>query len=504
MSERWPFAWVLSFMCVIALCGALLPQASRKRFQSLAMASLEKDSHMKGFDSFIRTNPFSDKISALRFHHVEYYCGDATTTFKRFTLGLGMKLISKSDLSTGNRECASYVIKSGEMTMCFTAPYQTYETEEEQGEDGSSSSRWYKSYTDNVDELVQSLRQPFPGFDSGTAKAFFNKHGLGVRAVAIEVENVQESWETMIREGGVSVKEPTMVVHQEDTEKAILPHGKASTGYAKYAEVQLYGDVVLRLVESENCFRGSFWPNFQDVDEPLPLSIAPSGDYGLYRFDHIVGNLFDLKEGRERIGKMTGFHDFAEFVAEDVGTVDSGLNSVVLANNNEMVLLPLNEPTYGTKRKSQIQTYLEQNNGEGVQHLALFSNDIFHTLKSMRAVQGLGGFEFVPSQPLSYYQSIRSRLGDALTEEQYQQCEELGILADKDDQGVLLQIFTKPVGDKPTLFLEIIQRLGCMTSQSNRAGEMVPVQKPGCGGFGKGNFKDLFKSIEDYEADLGI
>jgi 4-hydroxyphenylpyruvate dioxygenase len=194
--------------------------------------------------------------------------------------------------------------------------------------------------------------------------------------------------------------------------------------------------------------------------------------------------------------EMTGFHEFAEFVAEDVGTVDSGLNSVVLANKDEMVLLPLNEPTFGTKRKSQIQTYLEQNKGEGVQHMALFTPNIFQTLQKMKAATRWGGLEFMEPQPKSYYESIRNRIGDSLTDEQYAMIEKLGLLADKDDkEGILLQIFTKPIGDRPTLFLEIIQRIGCVDKGQ---------QKPGCGGFGKGNFRDLFKSIEDYEKTLKI
>ena len=162
---------------------------------------------------------------------------------------------------------------------------------------------------------------------------------------------------------------------------------------------------------------------------------------------------------------------------------------------NETVLLPLNEPTFGTKRKSQIQTYLEQNNGEGVQHLALFTNDIVYTLKKMKEI--IGGFEFMDPQPKSYYEKLPAKLGSLLSSKQYQQIEELGILADKDkDDGVLLQVFTKPLSDRPTIFIEIIQRIGCINSDGT--------QKPGCGGFGKGNFKDLFKSIEDYEKTLTI
>jgi 4-hydroxyphenylpyruvate dioxygenase len=496
------------------------PRATH-RARTLSMMNAGASSSLQGFSNFVRSNPMTDKISALRFHHVEYYCGDATTTYKRFMLGLGMRLVAKSDLSTGNKHSASYALQTGDMMMCFTAPYGDVSTVDTAGAAAATATSVANTNEEGGssidDALFESLQMPFPGFDRRDAAAFFSTHGLGVRAVGIEVENVQQCWEAMLAAGGISVQEPTVVVHQPDTANVASFRGggddtastatatDASThkGYAKYAEVKLYGDVVLRLVESDGTFRGAFWPNFEDVHVPLPPSLAgPHGDYGLHHFDHIVGNLFDLNSARARIAGMTGFHDFAEFVAEDVGTVDSGLNSVVLANNNEMILLPLNEPTYGTPRKSQIQTYLEQNNGEGVQHLALFSTDIFDTLTRMRAVTDIGGFEFVESQPPSYYQALRERLGDALSEEQYQQCEELGVLADKDDQGVLLQVFTKPVGDKPTLFLEIIQRVGC--NIDGEESKSMLQQKPGCGGFGKGNFKDLFKSIEDYEAQLGV
>jgi 4-hydroxyphenylpyruvate dioxygenase len=130
---------------------------------------------------------------------------------------------------------------------------------------------------------------------------------------------------------------------------------------------------------------------------------------------------------------------------------------VVLANKDEMVLLPLNEPTFGTKRKSQIQTYLEQNQGEGVQHMALFTDDIFYTLECMKRVSAWGGFEFMDPPHKDYYTSVRQRLGQHLSEEQYRLIEKYGILADRDQEGTLLQIFTKPIGDRATIFLEIIQ-----------------------------------------------
>lgn len=195
---------------------------------------------------------------------------------------------------------------------------------------------------------------------------------------------------------------------------------------------------------------------------------------------------------------FTGFHPFAEFTADDVGTAESGLNSVVLANNDETVLIPMNEPVHGTVRRSQIQTYLDHNGGAGVQHLALASGDVFRTLREMRRRSAEGGFDFMPAPPPTYYKNLGRRVGDVLTAEQIRECEELGLLVDRDDQGVLLQIFTKPVGDRPTIFLEIIQRIGCMAKDEKGR----DYQKGGCGGFGKGNFSELFKSIEEYEKTL--
>jgi len=208
-----------------------------------------------------------------------------------------------------------------------------------------------------------------------------------------------------------------------------------------------------------------------------------------------------------------GFHEFAEFVSADVGTVDSGLNSLVLASNDERVLLPLNEPTHGTRRRSQIQTFLEQHGGPGVQHMALTTHDIFHTLRCMRDAagpDGAGGFDFMRSASDAYYDALPAKIGaHSLTPDQFHACRQLGILADRDDQGLLLQIFTKPVGDRPTLFLEIIQRVGCRLDQQPQQAPAPPDGKPypqaaGCGGFGKGNFAELFRSIEQYEETLHI
>lgn len=427
---------------------------------------------------FVRSNPMSDKIDIHSFHHVEFYAGDATSTYKRFMHCLGLELVAKSDFSTGNDIYASYVCQSGDCRFVFTAPY-------------------YKGPADATTATAESL--PLPGFTASFATEFFTKHGLAVRAVGAVVTDVKASHDTMVANGGVSVLAPTKVVDKD------------GNGWAEYAEVQLYGDVVIRLLDNSNS-TSIFLPNFEDCfDASTPVKRTVNGaasrkfgKYGLERFDHIVGNVPDMNAVRNYIKNTMGFHEFAEFTAEDVGTVDSGLNSVVLANNSEMILFPVNEPTFGTKRKSQIQTFLEQNQGEGVQHMALFTQDVFETMRLMRAATELGGFEFMPSQGDSYYKNLRNRInvgdvsaGADITEEQLNKCAEMGILVDKDDQGVLLQIFTKPIGDRPTAFFEIIQRVGCKNPDTG-------IQKPGCGGFGKGNFKDLFKSIEDYENALNI
>lgn len=407
-----------------------------------------------GFHNFVRHNPMSDRFPVLRFHHLEFFCGDASNTWRRFSWGLGMSLVAKSDQSTGNQTYCSYAVQSNELLFAFTAPY-----------------------SDSVDKSTSQL--PHPGFSSLEARRFFDSHGLGVRAVGILVEDAEEAFKVSVANGAIPAFEPHKLLDQ------------ASGGGAIMAEVKLYGDVVLRYVSYFDGFQGPFLPNYKPVDSP-PIT------YGLVRLDHAVGNVHSLLESVQYVANFTGFHEFAEFTADDVGTAESGLNSMVLASNNEMVLLPLNEPVFGTKRKSQIQTYLEHNEGPGLQHLALVCDNIISTLKEMRKRTLLGGFDFMPKPPPAYYRNLRNRVADILTETQMNECEELGILVDRDDQGVLLQIFTKPVGDRPTIFLEMIQRIGCLESKED--GKIY--QKGGCGGFGKGNFSELFKAIEEYEKTL--
>ncbi|KAL0545955.1 hypothetical protein IC582_015859 [Cucumis melo] len=421
---------------------------------------------LTGFNNFTRTNPKSDRFKVKRFHHIEFWCTDATNVARRFSWGLGMQIVAKSDLSTGNMTHASYLLRSGQLCFLFTAPYSP-----------SIAA---------AHNLTPASTASIPSFDHSVCRAFSGTHGFGARAIALEVEDAEIAFRTSVTHGAKPSCPPIVLDN-----RAVL------------SEVHIYGDVVLRYISYKNPVSGDngenkpddwFLPKFEAMEETASFPL----DFGIRRLDHAVGNVPELGPAVSYLKGFTGFHEFAEFTAEDVGTSESGLNSMVLANNEEMVLLPINEPVFGTKRKSQIQTYLEHNEGAGVQHLALMSEDIFRTLREMRKRSSVGGFEFMPSPPPTYYKNLKSRAGDVLTDEQIKECEELGILVDKDDQGTLLQIFTKPVGDRPTIFIEIIQRLGCMMKDE----EGKAYQKGGCGGFGKGNFSELFKSIEEYEKTL--
>ncbi|XP_074578831.1 4-hydroxyphenylpyruvate dioxygenase [Curcuma longa] len=431
--------------------------------ETAALAKSAAGLKLVGFTNFVRTNPRSDRFPVLGFHHIEFWATDATNAAGRFSFSLGMPLSAKSDLSTGNPLFASYLLRSASLRFLVSAPY------------GGPAA---------TDAAANSTgRSPIPSFDAEVARKFSIDHGLAVRAIAVEVGDAAEAFRVSVARGA----------------RPAFPPVDLGEGFA-LAEVEIYGDVVLRYISCPKVAPSSpklpaFLPGFEDIEE---FEATPRPTYGLRRLDHAVGNVPELLPAVRYIAGFTGFHEFAEFTTEDVGTAESGLNSVVLANNDETVLVPVNEPVHGTKRRSQIQTYLDHNGGAGVQHLALASDDILKSLREMRARTAMGGFDFMPSPPPNYYQGVRRRAGDVLTEEQIKECQELGVLIDRDDQGVLLQIFTKPIGDRPTIFIEIIQRIGCMVKDK----EGREYQKGGCGGFGKGNFSELFKSIEEYEKSL--
>lgn len=202
--------------------------------------------------------------------------------------------------------------------------------------------------------------------------------------------------------------------------------------------------------------------------------------------------MYDLNKIVSDIKKWCGFHTFASFTKEEIQTPWTSLNSEVLSNNNNRVLLPINESAEG-KKESQILEYLKAYNGPGVQHIALKTENVFASVELIRANSSIG-FEFIPT-PSDYYSDkiIVDRMREHLTEAEIKAVKDLGILIDLDEEGVLLQIFTKPLFDRPTIFVEIIQRK-C---------KGVTIEVPGCGGFGKGNFKALFESIERLQEKRG-
>jgi len=414
----------------------------------------------------------------LGFHHIELYCSDASSAAGRFSHGLGMDMLAKSDGSTGNDRFVSYCIGSGAVRFVFTAPLASARLRTD--DDGADPASARPGLADAL------------GYSAERAREFVEAHGgLAVRAVCISVADVDAAFAACVSGGGEPVLSP-----------APLPDAARDGADAagRVAEVRLYGDVVLRLLSTAAGYDGAHMPGYEDA------AGAAEPSYGIGRIDHVVGNVWEMVPTIERLKAMTGFHEFAEFTSEEVGTIDSGLNSMVLASDDERTLLPVNEPTYGTRRRSQIHTYLLAHGGEGVQHIALATDDIFDTVRRMRRAAGRGGFHFMDAPSDEYYDELPERIGDALPEESLRKARELGLLVDRDDQGVLLQLFTRPVGDLPTLFLEIIQRVGCLVPAEEAGGEAggEMVQKGGCGGFGKGNFRELFKSVEDYERSLEV
>ncbi|KAK9072646.1 hypothetical protein SSX86_009081 [Deinandra increscens subsp. villosa] len=399
----------------------------------------------------------SDTFPVRRFHHVEFWCSDATNTSRRFSWALGMPVIAKSDLSTGNNAHASYLLRSDQLLFLFTAPYPA------------------------AVSTTTTISGSIPTFSRTACHAFTASHGLGVRSIAIEVEDAEIAYFISVSRGAKPSSPPVTV---GEPENAVV-----------LAEIQLYNDVVLRYISYKKPYlsiSSTFLPGFEPIE--TDSTSHHHHHIGIRRLDHAAVNVPELAPAVHYLKSFTGFHEFAEFTANEVGTNESGFNSVILACDNETVILGINEPVNGTKR-SQIQTFLDYNEGSGVQHLAVESEDIFRTLREMKRRSGGGGFEFMPPPPPTYYRNLEKRAGDVLTGEQMKACEELGVLVDRDHEGTLLQVFTKPLGDRPTIFMEIIQRIGCVFV--NNSAKMH--QKPGCGGFGKGNIAELYKSVEEYE-----
>ncbi|MFI0450978.1 4-hydroxyphenylpyruvate dioxygenase [Actinomadura sp. 6N118] len=279
------------------------------------------------------------------------------------------------------------------------------------------------------------------------------EHGDGVVDLAIEVPDAEAAYRHALAMGATGLAEP--YVMEDDHGKVVL------------AAIATYGETRHTLVDRSN-YSGPYLPGFEAAD---PIVEPPATKRYFQAIDHCVGNVERMNEWADFYHRVMGFTDMAEFVGDDIATEYSALMSKVVADGTRKVKFPLNEPAE-SKRKSQIDEYLEFYGGPGVQHIALATGDILASVDQMRAA----GVEFLET-PDSYYEDpeLRSRIGEVRVP--VEELQQRKILVDRDEDGYLLQIFTKPVQDRPTVFFELIERHGSL-------------------GFGKGNFKALFEAIE--------
>ena len=292
---------------------------------------------------------------------------------------------------------------------------------------------------------------------SGLMHEHISRHGDGVRDIAFWVDDAESAYTETVKRGAKPAQEPTE--YRDDN------------GLLKRASIHTYGDTLHSFIERKN-YKGLFAPGFEARQAPFP------GDAGLLRIDHIVGNveLGKMNEWVEFYRDVLGFSQFQSFDDKDISTEYSSLMSKVMADGSGSIKFPINEPAAGRK-KSQIDEYLDFYHGPGAQHIALLSNDIVQSVSRLTE----SGVEFL-RVPHSYYEEVPIRAGKI--DEDLATLERLGVLVDRDDEGYLLQLFTRPVEDRPTLFFEVIERKGSR-------------------GFGKGNFRALFEAIEREQALRG-
>ena len=305
------------------------------------------------------------------------------------------------------------------------------------------------SYVLIQDKIRIVLTTPMSG--NTEIEEHITKHGDGVKVIALWVDDATKAWEETTKRGGKSYMEPNKI---EDENGAVIRSG-----------IHTYGDTVHVFVERKN-YTGIFLPGFEKWESsynPKPI--------GLKFIDHMVGNVGwnEMNVWEDFYRDVMGFANLITFDDKDISTQYTALMSKVMTNGNGRIKFPINEPAEGAK-KSQIEEYLEFYNGPGCQHIAIATDDIIDTVKKMQE----RGVEFL-HVPKTYYDTVLHRVGEI--DEQISQLKDLSILVDRDEEGYLLQIFTKPVEDRPTLFFEIIQRKGAQS-------------------FGKGNFKALFEAIE--------
>ena len=312
------------------------------------------------------------------------------------------------------------------------------------------------SYVIRQNKLTFVLTTPIR--DGNEIADHIAKHGDGVKVIALKVEDATSAWEETTSRGGKSYMEP--VTHKDENGEVVM------------SGIHTYGEIVHLFIERKN-YNGVFMPGFRKWE-----SFYNPSETGLLYVDHCVGNV-GWNQMNKWVGfyeKVMGFKNILSFDDKDISTEYSALMSKVMSNGNGFVKFPINEPAEG-KKKSQVEEYLEFYDGEGCQHVAIATHNIIETVSELKR----RGIEFLKI-PASYYATILDRVGHI--DEDLKPLSELGILIDKDDEGYLLQIFTKPLQDRPTLFFEIIQRKGAKS-------------------FGKGNFKALFEAIEREQEERG-
>lgn len=285
---------------------------------------------------------------------------------------------------------------------------------------------------------------------------FLGLHGDSVKDIAFEVDDCDRVYQQVIERGAKPWEEPA---HHQD-----------KRGRVRRGSICTYGDTIHSFIAKRE-YDGPFLPGFEPITRPGQST-------GLLRIDHVVGNVEDRQMDRwcDWYNRILGFHQFVSYDDKDINTDFSALRSKVMANDNRQIKFPINEPADGLI-KSQIQEYIDFHVKAGVQHIAMLTGDIISSVSQLRE----NGLDFL-DVPKGYYDRVWDRVGDI--KEDKSQIEELGILVDSDDSGYLLQLFTKPIEDRPTLFIEIIQRRG---SES----------------FGKGNFRALFETIEQEQRIRG-
>ena len=343
--------------------------------------------------------------------YVELFVGNAKQSAHFYKTAFGFQSVAYAGLETGITDRVSYVLQQDKIRLVLTSPLK----------------------------------------EDGEINAHINKHGDGVKVIALWVDDATKAWEETTSRGAKSYFEP---ITEEDAHGKVVKSG-----------IHTYGETVHIFVERKE-YHGAFLPGYQKWESDYNPS-----EVGLRYIDHMVGNVGwgEMNKWCEFYAKVMGFAQLVSFDDKDISTEYTALMSKVMSNGSGRIKFPINEPAEGRK-KSQIEEYIDFYNGAGVQHIAVATNNIIETVTQLRA----RGVEFL-RVPEIYYDDVLDRVGEI--DEDLEPLKKLNILIDRDDEGYLLQIFTRPVLDRPTMFFEIIQRKGAQS-------------------FGKGNFKALFEAIE--------